>query len=133
MAVGDMALSVAKFANGVSKSIMPNTYKKSISKMSTNSAKELATSMAFKNGEAFGRGLLKNGVTNGTANTIKNMNEGMKFNKALKSAHTVNGKLSTGKMLGTFATVSVAGRVATGGGLYKDQNGNFNIPGLPFI
>lgn len=37
------------------------------------------------------------------------------------------------KVAGTAATVGVAGRVATGGGLYRDRYGNVNVPGLPFI
>lgn len=61
--------------------------------------------------------------------------------QAIKQGHmitkTINGEqvaqLSMGKVAGTAATVGVAGRVATGGGLYRDRYGNINVPGLPFI
>lgn len=61
--------------------------------------------------------------------------------EAIKQGHminkTIDGKqvsqLSMGKVAGTAATVGVAGRVATGGGLYRDRYGNINVPGLPFI
>ena len=29
--------------------------------------------------------------------------------------------------------LSMAGRVVTGGGIYRDKNGNVNLPGVPFI
>lgn len=138
----NIAMSMLKFADGVAKNVMPKTHAKNISKMGT-AAKELSSSMAFKNGDIIGKGLLKNGVTSGTANTIKNMNQGIKFGQAIKGAHSVGGKyvdgiyqggkLSAGKIAGSVATVGIAGRVATGGGLYRDRYGNFNIPGVPFI
>ena len=47
----------------------------------------------------------------------------------------VNGQdvLDMKKVAGTAATIGVAGRVATGGGLYRDRYGNMNMPGVPFI
>ena len=41
--------------------------------------------------------------------------------------------LDAKKIAGTYMGLSVAGRVVTGGGLYRDRNGNFNLPGVPFI
>lgn len=38
-----------------------------------------------------------------------------------------------GKIAGSYIGVSAAARVATGGGVYKDRNGNTNIAGVPFI
>lgn len=38
-----------------------------------------------------------------------------------------------GKIAASYMGVSTAARVATGGGLYKDKNGNSNIVGVPFI
>lgn len=134
-----IATSMLRFADGVTKNLMPETSKK----MMKGAAKELSSSMAFKNGDVFGKGLLNNKMTTGTANTIRNMNKGVKFNQAIKGAHSVGGsfvngvyqggRLSKGKIAGTVATVGIAGRVATGGGLYRDRYGNFNIPGVPFI
>ena len=37
------------------------------------------------------------------------------------------------KIAGSFLGAAVAGRVLTGGGVYKDGNGNTNIVGLPFV
>jgi hypothetical protein len=34
---------------------------------------------------------------------------------------------------GTYMTASIGARVISGGGLYKDRNGNTNLPGIPFI
>lgn len=34
---------------------------------------------------------------------------------------------------GTAVAGSLVGRVATGGGLYRDRYGNVNVPGVPFI
>ena len=34
---------------------------------------------------------------------------------------------------GTYVGASVAGRVLTGGGIYRDSTGNPNIPVIPFI
>lgn len=43
------------------------------------------------------------------------------------------GQLNVGKIAGSYIGVGVAARVATGGGLYKDRNGNTNVAGIPFI
>lgn len=37
------------------------------------------------------------------------------------------------KIAGTTVGIGVAGRIATGGGLYRDRYGNVNLPGVPFI
>lgn len=38
-----------------------------------------------------------------------------------------------GKIAGSYIGASVAGRIATGGGIYKDGNGNTNLIGVPFV
>ena len=43
------------------------------------------------------------------------------------------GELDMKKIAGTAVTVGVAGRIVTGGGLYRDRYGNVNLPGIPFI
>ena len=35
--------------------------------------------------------------------------------------------------LSTYAAASVAGRAVSGGGVYKDSQGNFDVAGIPFI
>ena len=76
----------------------------------------------------------------GIRDTYKNMNgtgpsgKKMNFGAAIKDAHKgADGKLSTTKMAGTFIGASAVGRVATGGGITKDKNGNTNLIGIPFI
>ena len=48
---------------------------------------------------------------------------------------TKDGKtaLNYGKIAGGYLGVSAGARVLTGGGLYRDKNGNANIIGVPFI
>lgn len=38
-----------------------------------------------------------------------------------------------GTIAGGYMGVSAAGRVASGGGLYRDSDGNFDLIGIPFI
>lgn len=42
-------------------------------------------------------------------------------------------KLNYGKIAGAYIGVSAGARIASGGGLYKDRNGNTNLMGLPII
>ena len=48
-----------------------------------------------------------------------------------------NGKYSgyrvAGAVAGSYMGVSAAGRIATGGGIYKDSDGNTDLIGVPFI
>lgn len=58
--------------------------------------------------------------------------------KALNAAGKVLGEgekqaLNYGKIAGSYIGVSAATRIATGGGLYRDKNGNTDIIGIPFI
>ena len=70
----------------------------------------------------------------GIRETYKNINDkDMSFGKALKEGHKVNGELSKSRVAGSFMVASAAGRIATGGGITKDKNGNTNIIGIPFI
>jgi hypothetical protein len=43
------------------------------------------------------------------------------------------GALNLGKIAGSYIGLSAAYRVASGGGLYRDKNGNNNIIGIPFV
>ena len=38
-----------------------------------------------------------------------------------------------GKIAGSYLGVATAGRVLTGGGVYRDANGDTNIIGVPFV
>lgn len=55
--------------------------------------------------------------------------------KAIKGAYYDEGakSLKYGNIAGSYLGVSSAYRLASGGGLYKDKNGNTNIIGVPFI
>ncbi len=59
---------------------------------------------------------------------------------AVKQGHMVKDaasetgeRVSKSAVAGTVGTLGVAGRIASGGGVYKDKNGNTNIAGIPFI
>ena len=41
--------------------------------------------------------------------------------------------LDYGKIAGSYMGVAAAGRVVSGGGLYRDKNGNTDIIGIPFV
>ena len=73
----------------------------------------------------------------GVRGVLGNMNRGnMGFTDAVKKAYTVGGDLKTPNykaIAGTYVGASLAGRVASGGGLYRDSTGNTNLPVVPFI
>lgn len=70
----------------------------------------------------------------GMRDTYINMTkEDMSFGKALKQAHSTGDKLDMKKVAGTYMGASAVGRIATGGGVLKDKNGNTNLIGIPFI
>jgi hypothetical protein len=77
-------------------------------------------------------------VGGGTRETLKNM-QGKPISlgnvgSAIKKAHTnADGSLNISRVAGSAMAVSAAGRVATGGGLYKDRYGNRNLIGVPFL
>lgn len=41
--------------------------------------------------------------------------------------------MNYGKIAGSYIGAGVAARVVTGGGVYKDRNGNTNLVGVPFV
>jgi hypothetical protein len=50
---------------------------------------------------------------------------------AFSSNNSMKQKLVRGGML--YGGAMAAGRVASGGGLYRDRNGRFNVIGVPFV
>ena len=93
----------------------------------SKTAMRQSTSMASQIGDAVGGGIRET-VKGAKAGGVGSAIEGF------KRAHTnADGSVNWGRAAGTFAAVNVAGRVVTGGGLYKDRNGNTNIPGIPFL
>ena len=70
----------------------------------------------------------------GIRGTLNNMANGDNFGQAIKSAYTTaEGGLNYKAIAGTYIGGSLIGRAATGGGLYRDQTGNVNMPGVPFL
>ena len=83
-------------------------------------------SMGTRLGDAMGAGYreaFKGAKTGGVSGAVN----------AFKKAHlNANGSLNKGRVAGTIVATNVASRVVTGGGLYKDRNGNTNLP-IPFL
>ena len=79
-------------------------------------------------------------VDTGIRGTLHNLSKagGEKaFKEAVSDAYHIGEgearKLNTKAILGTYVGASIAGRVLTGGGIYRDSTGNPNIPVIPFI
>jgi hypothetical protein len=120
---GGLARSMTGFAAGVMHSIDPRATKKMMSTTARNT-------MGFKAGRGTGKFM-----TSGITSSVANMKKGDDLFKAISKGHMKAGtnNLSAAKVAGSVATLGVAGRVATGGGLYRDRYGNVNVPGVPFI
>ena len=137
-----IAKNMLNFAAGLNESLRPVASKAGREALDANSrkaAQQVLNSSAGQFGAKVGKKALNNTMTTGIASTIHNLDK-VDFKEAIKAAHSVvdksapNGtRISKRKVAGTMATAGIAGRVATGGGLYRDRYGNVNIPGLPFI
>ena len=83
-------------------------------------------SMGARLGDAMGAGYreaFKGAKTGGVSGAVN----------AFKKAHlNADGSLNKARVAGTIVATNVASRVITGGGLYKDRNGNTNLP-IPFL
>lgn len=55
------------------------------------------------------------------------------FNKTFREGGEATGKIDAGKIALSYAGVAGAGRVLSGGGVYKDGNGNTNLAVVPFV
>lgn len=66
------------------------------------------------------------GVLNGLA-------DNKKLGNAVKDAYMTGNDFNYKAIAGSYIGGSIAGRVVTGGGLYKDRNGNNNLIGVPFV
>ena len=81
---------------------------------------------------------LGDNLVGGYRDTVKGM-KGKDFSIAnVKTAASAafknqDGSTNIGRVAGAVVTAGVVGRVATGGGLYRDRNGSFNVPGVPLI
>lgn len=151
MAAGDFAGKVLRMTAGVMSEIDPKNTLKMMGKEGVEHfSKNSGAFKAGKNTADF--------LAGGIKGTIKNMSKkdggpGLSLGKAIKAAHgdTIKitndklakefnkkigeeaYKLSGKRVAGTAIGIGLAGRVVTGGGLYRDQHGKVNIPGIPFI
>lgn len=85
--------------------------------------------MAFKIGDAIGGGV---------RDTMRARKAGHDFKTALSAGFTKAGEngvrqIRYDRVAGAAFGASVVGRVATGGGLYRDRYGRVNAPGVPFV
>lgn len=70
----------------------------------------------------------------GIRGTLKSISKGEELTKSIKGAYTnTGGKPNVKAIAGTYVGAAAAGRVLTGGGIYRDSTGNVNVPIVPFI
>lgn len=69
----------------------------------------------------------------GIRGTLKGLSENKKIGAAIKGAYTNGDNINWGAVAGTYVGAATAGRVLTGGGLYRDNTGRANLPVVPFI
>lgn len=117
-----------------------NGMTKEVAKTSADaSIKAMQNSNAFKMGANVSKAAPFKGIMDSAREYYGHANSGSKIGikQAAILGHTkdINGQRVADykKIAGTAATIGVAGRVASGGGLYRDRYGNVNVPGLPFI
>jgi hypothetical protein len=76
-------------------------------------------------------------LTKGFKDTYSNMSKGDGVTDAVKKAYSKNGDgtggLALGAIAGSYMTASAGYRLVSGGGVYRDKNGNTNLTGVPFV
>ena len=76
-------------------------------------------------------------IGGGVRNAVRSKKGGHDIQTALNAGFTrkVGGEsqLRMGRVAGAAFGAGVVGRVATGGGTYRDRYGRINVPGVPFI
>ena len=82
------------------------------------------TDIGFRLGDAIGGGI---------RDSYRSLKAGKGVSNALKAGFTKGGNVRMDRVAGAAFAVGAAGRVATGGGLYRDRYGRVNVPGVPFI
>lgn len=115
--------AIDMLSKGITKS------KREAIKMGYEAANEMMQKESYKMGATVGNAKVFKGITE----SFKAKETGATALQAIRQGHMVNGHYNAGRIAGTAATIGVAGRVVTGGGLYRDRYGNFNLPGVPFI
>ena len=123
-----LAEGAKDFAAGVYKGMDGQATNKATKKMLNRKSSQMVNM-----GSAFAKSAPMKGISGSASHYMQTPKANRSVMKSIKAGHMTNGNLDMKKVAGTAATVGVAGRVVTGGGLYRDRYGNVNIPGLPFI
>lgn len=70
----------------------------------------------------------------GAPQAVYRMAKGDGYKKALKDTFTTaDGGLNVAKIAGSYMGVAAGARVLSGGGVYKDNRGQANLIGVPFV
>lgn len=123
-----LAEGAKDFAAGVYKGMDGQATNKVTKKMLNRKSSQMVNM-----GSAFVKSAPMKGISGSASHYMQTPKANRSVMNSIKAGHMTNGNLDMKKVAGTAATVGVAGRVATGGGLYRDRYGNVNVPGLPFI
>lgn len=157
MAKGGVLNSLGMMTKDLARGIYSNIDSKAAQKMIKNHATKTGASMDVAeklikdslntNSAKLGYQLMDTAPLKGlrdsarTYNNAANAGKKVKLTDAIKQGHQkvdakgnpIKGEYDMGKIAGTAFSVGVAGRIVTGGGLYRDRYGNVNLPGIPFI
>lgn len=123
-----LAEGAKDFAAGVYKGMDGQATNKATKKMLNRKSSQMVDM-----GSAFAKSAPMKGISGSASHYMQTPKANRSVMNSIKAGHMTNGNLDMKKVAGTAATVGVAGRIATGGGLYRDRYGNVNVPGLPFI
>ncbi|PTY92906.1 hypothetical protein [Heyndrickxia sporothermodurans] len=120
-----------KIAAGVGSFFQPNDWKMALA--SKGKATILDSNKAinpFPTG-----GVHAGGMMSGIPRAIANVRHGdLGMVDAIKKAHkTADDRWDYAAIAGSYMGVSAAYRLASGGGISRDQNGNPNVIGIPFV
>ena len=123
-----LAEGAKDFAAGVYKGMDGQATNKVTKKMLNRKSSQMVNM-----GSAFAKSAPMKGISGSASHYMQAPKANRSVINSIKAGHMTNGNLDMKKVAGTAATIGVAGRVATGGGLYRDRYGNTNLPGIPFI
>ena len=123
-----LAEGAKDFAAGVYKGMDGQATNKVTKKMLNRKSSQMVNM-----GSAFAKSAPMKGISGSASHYMQAPKANRSVINSIKAGHMTNGNLDMKKVAGTAATIGVAGRIATGGGLYRDRYGNVNVPGVPFI
>ena len=81
---------------------------------------------------------IRHGLFDGAYDTVRNAHRqalkgDIDIGKALKAGFMEGDNIRWGRVAGTASALGIGYRFLSGGGVYRDKNGNFDIAGVPFI